>query len=389
MGSKRADKALKSLLAGLALLIAGCGEFIGFSDPPEPDLGAIAKIRVYLSETALRQLYDSVFEDDWAPCTAVESGVSRDAWIRVRGFTSRAYPKKSFTLKYEDDEREERYALERLTGSGASNRLAMYAYRTVGLPAHEVTGAALFINDTYLGAYNKITLYTGEELRTHYGGLPGELFKCFFLDMGYDVPLESLSEKKFPDDDDFSSLNTLIYNAHYMSDPEWESWVDSYVNRDDIVRYLVVHDYLAVADTFQTNFYVYNYGKTLMLPWDNEASFRIGSTEYGGDNLLTRRLAEHPWIRSKYNSEMQRLFLSDAVGDLTGDSRLHLLAPEGTENIIDDLLVEANRIFTEIDRAMYYDPFSYVTYENFLSAQAEKIFFLYNRSAQIPEVPLP
>lgn len=399
MGSERADKALKCALAGLVLLVAACGEFIGFSDPPEPDLGAIAKIRIYLSETALRQLYDSVFEDDFAPCTAVENGVSRDAWIQVRGFTSRAYPKKSFTLKYEDGEREERYALERLTGSGAANRLAMFAYSIAyrdgepttkkALPAPDVTGAALFINDTYLGAYNKITIYGEDELRTHYEGRPGELFKCFFLDMGYDVPLESLTEKKFPDDDDFSSLNRLIYNAHYLSDPEWESWVDGHINREDIVRYLVVHDYLGVADTFRTNFYVYNYGKMLMLPWDNEASFRIGSTEYGGDNLLTLRLAQDPTIRSEYNSEMQRLFMS-GTADVTSDPlKFDLSNPEGTDPIIDDLIVEANRIFTEIDRAMYYDPTSYVTYENFLSAQSDVLSFLYNRSAEIPTEPLP
>ena len=399
MGPECTDKALKLALVCLVLLITGCGEFIGFSDPPEPDLGDIAKIRIYLSETALSQLYDSVFEDDYAPCTAVENGVRRDAWIQVRGFTSRAYPKKSFTLKYEAEGEEVLYALERLTGSGASNRLAMYAYSIAfldgetqngkALPAPDVSGLALFINDTYLGAYNKITIYREDELRAHYDGKPAELFKCFFLDMGFDMPLESLTEKKFPDDDDFASLNTLIYNAHYLIDPEWKSWVDSHINRDDIVRYLVVHDYLAVADTFQTNFYVYNYGKMLMLPWDNEASFRIGSTEYGGDNLLTRRLAQDPTIRSQYNSEMQRLFLS-GTADLATDPRgFDPLNPETTDNIVDDLIVEANRIFTEIDRAMYYDPTSYVTYEIFLAAQADKLSFLYNRSAEIPLEPLP
>lgn len=380
---------MKLALVCLAVLVSGCGEFIGFSSPPEPDLGGITEMRIYLSESALSQLYDSVFEDDYAPCTAVEDDLRRDAYIKVRGFTSRAYPKKSFTLKFETGDGDVMYALERLTGSGATNRLAMYAYRTVGLPAPDVSGLALFINDVYLGAYNKITMYSESELRGHYEGKPGELFKAFFLDMGYDVPLESLSEKKFPDDDDFSSLNTLIYNAHYLNDTEWKSWVDSYVNRDDIVKYLVVHDYLGVADTFRTNFYVYNYGKMLMLPWDNEASFRIGSTEYGGDNLLTLRLAQDPYIRSEYNSEMGRLFLS-GTADVTSDpAKFDLLDPEGTDAIVDDLIVEAGRVFTEIDRAMYYDPTSYVTYDNFLSGKADVLSFLYNRSVEIPMEPLP
>ena len=60
MGSKRSDRALKSALLGLVLLVAGCGEFIGFSDPPEPELGDIAKVRVYLEHSFQGEMFGTV-----------------------------------------------------------------------------------------------------------------------------------------------------------------------------------------------------------------------------------------------------------------------------------------------------------------------------------------
>jgi hypothetical protein len=308
-------------------------------------------------------------------------------------------PKKSFTLKLGPRDEEKLIALERVTDSGANNRLAMYAYTIAflfdepatgkALPAPSIKSTALFVNDEYLGCYNWIEIYSEADLYDHYQGKNAELFKALFDEMGEDQPLNHLCEKKFPDDSDFTTLNTLIYNAKSMDAADWSEWVAANVDIEDVVTYLVVHNYLGVHDTSRLNFYIYNYGKILILPWDNENSFNLTGQSLDGNNLLTRRLLEIPTIRADYNSEMQRLFLCDATSDLSSDPRIDLTNPESTGNIVDDLVTEAQSIFAEIDSAMYHDPTFYITYDMFLSKQSELLYFLYNRSAEIPEIPLP
>jgi hypothetical protein len=257
------------------------------------------------------------------------------------------------------------------------------------LPAPSIESTALFINDEYLGCYNWIEMYSEKNLQDHYHEQNAELFKAHFGKMGYDHPLHFLSEKKFPDDSDFSALDTLVYNAKNMDAVQWADWASTRIDMEDVVKYLAVHNYLGVLDTSWSNFYIYDYGKMLILPWDNEDSFILSTQGFDGNNLLTRRLLEEATIRSDYNSEMQRLFLTDATSDLSSDPRLDLANPETTENIIDDLIVEAQRTFAEIDRAMFYDPTFYVTYDGFLAGKSDLLDFLYNRSAVIPQIPLP
>jgi hypothetical protein len=96
----------------------------------------------------------------------------------------------------------------------------------------------------------------------------------------------------------------------------------------------------------------------------------------GGDNLLTDRLMEDPYIRSRYNNEMQRLFINP-----------------GPENILDDIRDEAARIYGEIDLAVRHDPTYYLSYGDFLAEKDSLLnpsngFFVI-RAGQIPDPPLP
>ena len=353
-----------AILASLSLLIS-CGKFIGFNSIPEPDLGDIKKIRVYLSAESLKKLYNtrSETEDYYTSCIYQEDGSRNEGLIKVRGLTARFFPKKNFAVKIYSGEEEIKYAFDASDEPWVTNRIVMFAYNKVGLPAPNTVGVAFFINDEYLGYYTRVDMYNEKILRQHYYGKPGELFKAFFesRDIGYDIPLHSISEKKFPADNDFSNLDTFIYNAKNMEDEEWLEWVSLFVDMDEIVKYMIVHNFFAVIDTSWLNFYIYNYGKMLILPWDNENCMDLNLVSLGGHNLLTNRLMAVPYIGSQYNSEFQRLFLD-------------------TDELIDDLIDEANRIFYEIDRAVYYDPIIYRTYEDYLREKGSVINFLNNRA---------
>ncbi|MBN2444726.1 MAG: CotH kinase family protein [Spirochaetales bacterium] len=370
MGNKTISPNLKIFfLLYICIFFHCCGEFLGFSSLPEPDLGTIKKIRLYLSPDSLKKLYNTVINDTYVPCFYEEDSRRIEGFIKIRGLSTRIYPKKSFTVKLNVNNKIERYVIKTFS---LKNRIAFFAYNRVGLGVPETEGAALFINDEYIGCYTKIKLYNEEDLRNKYYDIPGELFSCHFNNMGSDVPLHSLSEKKFPDDNNFIRLQELIYNAKYMDDEEWSQWTDTAIDKDQIVKYMIVHDFLGITDTYRQNFHIYAHKSLLLLPWDNELGMDIQNLPaIGGNNLLTIRLLQEPSMKYLYNEYMKAYFLNP-----------------GENNITEDLINELDRIHQETDKAVFNEPAYYITYDEFLRTITKIRDFVSNRYITINDPPL-
>ena len=361
------------ILLTISFFFGSCGEFIGFADFPEADIGDIQKIELFLSDNAKQRLYESVAENDFAPCIYKEGGQKTEAFIKVRGFTSRVDPKKNFNVKIVTPGETIRYVLEASGKTYQTNPLAFFIHRRVGLPAPQTESVGLFLNGEYLGHYTRYKPYAEEELEGFYGG-DGELFEAHFIDMGSDVPLHARSDKKFPDDDDFSSLDTLIFNAKHMNDQEWIEFVSVHVDWREIVKYMIVHDFSAVTDVTSFNFYIYNNdGKMMILPWDNELSLTLGDYEIGGDNLLTERVLQVPFVRTEYNSMMTAFF-----------------NPILPLNIVSEIVAEATKLYDEAETAVKNDTSVMVSLSDFLAERQRVMDFLAARPDQLTfPNPLP
>ncbi len=344
------------LLLFIVLLLSSCGNFVGFDGIGEPDTGSTVKIRLYMSDKGIEKLYNSVADDDYAHALYRDIKYACDSWIKIRGDISRAYPKKSFTLKFEKPGYDEKYALSASfkDPSLIRNRLAMAAYRYMGLASPAVEGAALFINDSYIGYYTKLELYSEVELKKEYGNL--ELFKCKFDSMGNDFPLHWLSEKQFPDKADFSSLNILISCAKYMNESEWNSFVQNNFDIEKTARYLFIHNFLAVTDTVQKNFNIVYNGKYSFLPWDNEANMgrtytgaETSTSDYpfAGNNMLTKRLLQEG---SPVREQYIELFKDDLL----------------ISALVFFLKAEIAKYKNEIENAVRYDRNKFHKYSEFL-----------------------
>ena len=288
------------------LALTGCGEFTTKDD--DVDIGKAQKLELFLTEDNFFRLYSSVSTNESFFCSVIYEKWRGEGKIKVRGYTSRMHPKKSFQLKIDG----RKYVLERGDAvGGISNRIAMRAHQLAGLPACDTETVGLFLNDEYLGCYNMITNYDEDVLG-------GELYKSYFEnydDMSKNHPLHSLSEKKFPEDDDFSNLENLLAAVTSFSDAKWQEWVNKNVDVEKVASYLAVHDFLLVNDTFKTNLYIAYNKKFYLLPWDNESCIGYNEKTYkvGGDNHLTKRLAAVPEIKVAYNRRMKELFIDDGI----------------------------------------------------------------------------
>lgn len=362
MEYKLLRKILKfAIIPVLSLLLFSCGEFVGLADNDDPDVGSVSKVKIHLTDRETETLYGSVSTDDYARCRIEKGSWTGEGKIKVRGYTSRMHSKKSFMLKIDG----KKYVLERgQSGGGVDNRIAMRAYQLAGLPACDTETIALFLNDEYIGCYNFITYYDENEIA-------GELFKCYFEDyndLGANNPLASLSEKKFPDDDNFANLEHLVSACVTKSDEGWREFVNRYVDVEKFASYLAVHNFLTVKDTFRTNFYICFDGKFYFLPWDNESCIysNISGYDLSGDNQLVRRLTSVPEVRAAYNSRVNELFMTP-----------------GPENILSVLREEAAEMYGEADLPVRNDPLYGSYYGDFVNNKNEAAAYLDSTSGRI------
>ena len=371
------------LLTALFLSLLSCGQFIGTDDFASPDIGSVLKIESLFTEDNLVKFQNTASkpEEDFVPCRTVIGGKNTDALMRVRGFTSRTEPKKNYTLRLIDSRGDEvPYALMTEAGTWMKNRIIMYAYNNYKYKGKALTAApeteasALFVNDEYIGYYSKVDIYTQSMLESYKKGDISELFKVHLVSYS-ETPLYSKSEKKFPEDNDFSSLETLIYNVKTMSDSEWENWVNNYIDIDDFIRYMVIHDFFGVTDTTIQNFYIYNYGKMVILPWDNELGMDLDFSDFYGHSELTDRILEIPSVRSEYEAEMNKFAVS--VNPADPDYDLYY------DNFLDALKDKIGDWYSESYNAVKYDPVFYHNVNDFTEMKNYILDFIDNRPGEI------
>ena len=338
-----------ALLLLVLAAVAGCGEFTTKDD--EVSIGKAQKLELFLTEENLMRLYNTVSRSGSVSCSVIYEKWRGEGKIKVRGYTSRMHPKKSFQLKING----RKYVLERgdVLG-GVSNRIAMRAQQLAGLPACDTETVGLFLNDEYLGCYNLITYYD-EDI------LGGELYKSYFEDydnMENNHPLRSLCEKKFPENDDFSNLENLLAAVTTFSDAKWKEYVLENVDIEKVASYLAVHDFLLVNDTFKTNLYIAYNEKFYLLPWDNESCIGYNEESYdmGGDNQLTKRLVSVPEVKAAYNRRMKELFMDDGI--------------------LSTLKADTEKMFAAADTAVKNDPNITDGYDKYLREKERFLRFL-------------
>ena len=347
-------------------ILSTCVKFGGFSDFSEADTGNITKVEAYFTEENLAKFYDSVSEpeEDYASCSINIGKKKYRGWLKVRGFTSRKRPKKNISVKIEENGAAKVYALMHEQDTFFKNRIIMYAYNnyvfkgaTLSI-APDTESVAFFINDEYIGYYAMMDVYSESQLKQYKKGNKNELFKIYIRRFGSE-PLIDLTEKKFPKDKDFSTIELLVTNLNKMNNEEWNRWIEKYLDIDDFIRYMVVHNYFGVCDTESCNYYIYNYGKLLFLPWDNELGMELEYDCFFGNNKLTKRILAVPAVRTAYIQAMKD-FVADTV-------------------FLEDLKLKVNQWYDESYKAIDNDPVYYGTTKSAKRCRDHIINFIDNR----------
>ncbi|GAK13930.1 CotH kinase family protein [Geomicrobium sp. JCM 19039] len=273
-----------------------------------------------------------------------------DGGLRFRGNSTRYVDKKSFNVRFEDDQ-------PFLFGSNRLNLNANYSdssmmrdqlsfelFRDLGLPAPRTEYLNLFINDHYEGLYTHVERIDSDLLEAN--GLNGD---------------GTLIRDRIREHEDHELNSTFAYNLHnvednatfledvfdYRGDPNWDAvaelitWVHDTpagaefaakfyeeMNADQVIDWLALHFIVGDMDAFGDDYWWYLDDEDpnatwTFIPWDKDLTFGSHSrTEVGTlnnyyrydygltsgwDNVLIEKMLETPEIVEHFEQRLLEL----------------------------------------------------------------------------------
>ncbi len=303
-----------------------------------------------------------------------------NATLRLRGETSRTYPKKSFKINLDRDYRfEGRDKLNLISewtdATFAREFLAYDLYHRLGLLASRAWFAQLYLNGRYAGLYLDV-----ENVDQHFlklAGLDedGALYKAdengTLLKPG---EIEAgLWDRKTEPEDDFAPLQTLVDWLDRVSDADFLEGLQRWFNLRDLCCAIAVNSLIGNSSTYYHNYYLLRTtgaeGRWRYLPWDMDATFKYALSyseppyalcgqHLAGTNKLVRRCWLNPAMRdviiSNINYIADNYFQSayyrprcDSLRELLHDAVAADIAKQFT---LDDFEIMLDNLPSEIDR---------------------------------------
>jgi spore coat protein CotH len=201
--------------------------------------------------------------------------------------------------------------------SQARETLAYELFRELDVPAPRTGYALVYVtvpglyDNEYLGLYTLIEEIDSKFVKKHFGNSNGMLFKpsgmrglAYFGDAW--PPYESRYLPKSAVDDNLAKrmieLARLINRA---DDATFKQNIASYLDADELLRYVAVSGALANFDSFTStghNYYLYANpadGRIAIIPWDLNMTFG-GYSWVGTDSQIENMSIMHPYVDNNY-----------------------------------------------------------------------------------------
>lgn len=287
--------------------------------------------RITCDQDQLTNLITYSWRNDPIPCVyADDSGAVISGEIRLRGESSRGYPKKSFKIDFPVTARygtRDKINLNSAWTDASFVReyLSYDLFRRAGLPAPKCRFVKLFINEVYYGLYLDVE----------------QVDKIFLSDRGLDdsAPLfkaaengsmlthgeieAGLWERETGDETDFTELRNLIDWLSDVPDGSFYDGLNIRFDVDKLSRIIAVNALIGNSSTYYHNYYLVRFrgeaGRWEYIPWDTDQSFyyhysRTSPSYYrsGHQTIGTNELIRRCWL-----DDRMRLRIVSQISNLT------------------------------------------------------------------------
>lgn len=305
-------------LFGTLLLFVGCKEPENKNDTQEEERYKITfperieDIHIYCDLASLDSIYASWSENKYITVSVQYGGKKWEkVKMRLRGDSSREYPKKSLKLLFGGTElfiggrRKLNLNAEYKDKSFFKQWLCSELMKASGQECYSTEHIKVFINDAFYGVYLQVENMDHDFMVKNNLDPNSNLYKATKDGASLSV-FEDLSkkwEKKSNERGSWNDLELLIYKINNTSNKDFLAFLKSDFEYDKLINLMALNMYLANGSTYYHNYYMYHdlykTGKWQLLPWDMDKTlsyyawmpfeYNRTSSNWESDNMLIER----------------------------------------------------------------------------------------------------
>ena len=317
-------KKIFSFLA-ISLILSSCSEDF------KPHVLPLNTYHIYCDSLALDAIHEHFKENIYVDAAIEHKQLKRKSKLRIRGDSSREYPKKSLKVKITEgmrlfETKKFNFNAEYNDLSFSHSYLSSLVFKEIGYPCFSSSYAKLFVNNAFHGLFLEIENMDKDFLIRNGLNPKGDLFKatkdgaCLYSVDEVDSKWERKTNKK----SSWQPLMKLIEQINSVADEDFFVFINENFNYTKLIDYLAVNIFIANGSTNYHNYYLYrdaeNNGKWLLFPWDLDKTlsyynwkpfaYHSTSSDWENDNPLIERCYLNETI---YQDVKQRLLSFKAI----------------------------------------------------------------------------
>ena len=274
---------------------------------------------------AFDSIHQKFNENIYIPATMYVGQDKKEVKMRLRGDSSREYPKKSLKVKLLDgalntEKSVFNFNAEYKDPSFSHSYFSSLVFKKLNYPCFSSSMANIYINDTYHGLYLEIENMDKDFLIRNGLNPNGDLYKatkdgaCLFSAS----EVYSKWEKKTNKKSSWQPLIRLIKDLRDVTDEDFEEFIKTNFHYELLVDYLAANIFIANGSTNYHNYYLYrdaeSNGKWMLIPWDLDKTlsyynwkpfaYHFTSSDWENDNPLIERCYLNSNIRQDVKSRL-------------------------------------------------------------------------------------
>jgi len=314
-------------LASLVLLLASC------SQEKTVHIVDVKTYHIQCDSIAFDSIHDNFKENIYLSATVTSQEEQKQVKMRLRGDSSREYPKKSLKIKVLDGAQLAQKTIfnfnaEYKDPSFSHSYFSSLVFKKLNYPCFSSSMAKIYVNDKFHGLFLEIENMDKDFLIRNGLNTKGDLYKatkdgaCLYSATEVDRKWEKKSNKK----SSWAPLFKLIEDLQEVSDEDFETYIKANFHYAYLVDYLAANIFIANGSTNYHNYYLYrdaeNNGKWMLIPWDLDKSlsyynwkpfaYHSTSSDWENDNPLIERC----YLNSSISKDVKQRLLSfkDVLG---------------------------------------------------------------------------
>jgi spore coat protein CotH len=297
--------------------------------------------RIDCHPDSLKYIMEHPKEDHYIPIQVSFAGKSFNGKMRLRGDSSREFPKKSLKIQLFDDAGKKAQTInlnaEYLDKSYVRQHLSSIIIQENGLPCFSTSYAPVFMNGEYYGLFLQVE-NMDEDFLAKYGMNPkGNLYKAAHdgASLTRFDNLQEHWEKKTNESDSWYDLQDLIDELDTVGISGIQNFVRQHFHYVPLVKHVALNAYLSNGSTYYHNYYLYRNQnsdeKWTLLHWDLDktlskydwrSTFELGNG-WHPDNELLMKLFSDSTFRADITRELVEI--DGVVKDLDIEEYIRLI----------------------------------------------------------------